>query len=835
MGGEELYQLGNVMNITLMLFIGQFVRNEILLNSVWKMENTEGAESFNPLEASCSPMSSLTTAPLDFSQLTPSKLGISTQSFIPSNIKEKSRLAQLKLKRRSSVGVRGSPETNSLIRYIAQQRMKTPPSNALSTLASPFSTQGPSTLKQKMAIFQNIMDVVEDETTHQSSPTVGRIPTRDVLSAGGWSCDGGVAGKENKTPVSQLLTPPPSKRRCTADSLGLCAEEIREANPPDLKHTGTSQKMHNELAIGQNNQHQRDLTPGAPPQNELCGVVDHAPRIDAVSRITHGEPQPSSPLKEHRTPTKEEQDQGHSFELHSPSQTLDVCSGPDTTTLALLFPMPSHLEIKPTDEADSSGDIVNSVVKRKQVRFGIPLPPELFDKNLPPSTPLQKGGTPARVPTSAGGSQLRSLLKTPQRTPLGQPDFCSPSLTGASPTLTVKPCLGEPETANTFVQITFPSLEDEVDCSFTNHAELHAQPLDLNSAFQEEDTVCEAPPSAESLLDPVSALGPEPAPVTTTPARSSSRKRKLLEEKEPVKRSTRMAAKSACGRMKNAGKRGFGKKAVDRSLYGKRDYASKNPGLSPITEALSLPVQSNVCCRHTANQHSCLEDVINDVPVTGEVVAVFCTPTPDDIPATDPSYGPSVDCCVPAGCSTVSGPGRATRSGRRRSGPTKPTRTNKQSVVRACRRGRGQEAASYVEPIPNRGKPNVNAQSPWLSRGRRSHLYASALPEENEEEQTFQSGSPKAQMEIDSTFPSWAQDFNIDDVLQPLPSRGRKSVRRSLRNLSQNGSLDPSRSGLAWLPHNSPDSIKTERRKTRSRRSSIQAALHLVEWDHMTL
>lgn len=54
-------------------------------------------------------------------------------------------------------------------------------------------------------------------------------------------------------------------------------------------------------------------------------------------------------------------------------------------------------------------------VKKKQVRFGGPLSPELFDKNLPPSTPLKKGGTPALPATPGGGLQPRSVLKTPQR------------------------------------------------------------------------------------------------------------------------------------------------------------------------------------------------------------------------------------------------------------------------------------------------------------------------------------------------------------------------------------------------------------------------------------
>lgn len=81
-----------------------------------------------------------------------------------------------------------------------------------------------------------------------------------------------------------------------------------------------------------------------------------------------------------------------------------------------------------------------SVVKvKKQVRFGGPLSPEFFDKNLPPSTPLQKGGTPARGSTPGGGVPLRSVLKTPQsceaRAAGGQLDCLSPSEFEVSPTL----------------------------------------------------------------------------------------------------------------------------------------------------------------------------------------------------------------------------------------------------------------------------------------------------------------------------------------------------------------------------------------------------------------
>lgn len=79
--------------------------------------------------------------------------------------------------------------------------------------------------------------------------------------------------------------------------------------------------------------------------------------------------------------------------------------------------------------------------KKKQVHFGGPLSPEFFDKNLPPSTPLQKGGTPARAPTPGGSLQLRSVLKTPQTSESNAPqcelELYSPTEFGASPTLAI--------------------------------------------------------------------------------------------------------------------------------------------------------------------------------------------------------------------------------------------------------------------------------------------------------------------------------------------------------------------------------------------------------------
>lgn len=83
-------------------------------------------------------------------------------------------------------------------------------------------------------------------------------------------------------------------------------------------------------------------------------------------------------------------------------------------------------------EDDSTG---TSTVKKnkRRVHFGVPLSPEFFDKNLPPSTPLKKGDTPARAHTPGGSLQPRSVLKTPQRSEAQTPQallelFASPTL-----------------------------------------------------------------------------------------------------------------------------------------------------------------------------------------------------------------------------------------------------------------------------------------------------------------------------------------------------------------------------------------------------------------------
>ncbi|KAJ8415415.1 hypothetical protein AAFF_G00423950 [Aldrovandia affinis] len=314
------------------------------------------------------------------------------------------------------------------------------------------------------------------------------------------------------------------------------------------------------------------------------------------------------------------------------------------------------------DEAEHAG---NSVQRKKRVHFGVPLSPEFFDRWLPPSTPLHKGGTPAAPPSSAG-SQLRSLLKTPQRPvpalpqpdfnspsptkspapTLPQPDFSSPSLTEDSPPPSTgfhtagarPPCQEEEGKVPDPVRITAPVVAEEA-CSSQQDAADVAPGVCEETARRESrqpDTSPASPPtpSRETETDPeqdsapeppVSTAGPAPEPPVITagpapeppvstagPAQRRGRKRKQPTENDTAaarRRPSRNAAVSASGKMKGcAGKRRWGSKEVDRSLYGKRDYASKNPLLSPITEALSSTSRSPTPQRHRSARRRPVED-----------------------------------------------------------------------------------------------------------------------------------------------------------------------------------------------------------------------------------
>ncbi|XP_008415880.1 cell division cycle-associated protein 2 isoform X2 [Poecilia reticulata] len=774
-------------------------------------------ENMSPVQEDALAVMNEISTPLNFSKLTPGQFGISVESFIPSssNCKDKSRLAQIKSRRRSGIGARGSPETNSLIRFRAQQGMKTPPASRTpeAVKSSPVFPRVPSTLRQKMASFQSLMDVVEsdgcDPTPAPDGDAAGRISDRDYPSDG-LSCS---EEKENNPPATG------SKPRRPAPLDG-CSVEIREEN---ISGHHSSLKEQEDASC----KHQ---SPGRPPSDDPSAVSDSHPS-------------------------------------HIPS-------------------LPTLLEMKPPANADETP----AVKKKKQVRFGGPLSPEFFDKNLPPSTPLKKGGTPARAATPGGGLQPRSVLKTPQRSDSeDQLDLLSLAGFGASPTFSMshKNRVAQEREDDEDGKIVFPSMEEtdsavssEADCPF------NAQPLNLNMAFHEESLSqhlreTEPEPNQTSQTDQSTAeekqldRGAEsPTPIQSTNrrraknkessegqpgAQPSKRKRKQPEVGEPLKRSTRSAAKLACRKMKVASSAAHRwNKDVDYSLYGSREYASKNPTLSPITERLSFIQRTSARQQTLESPTATHQGYVISLQMPNVILhREDCSEGNFSIKSVSlPSCSPernnrqpritakrvrkkrkvSVADCevlreeiteqqleVDVSQGTLS---TFTKSEQREADPEEPS-----ADILCTDSSKSKYDASTLTPTSSYaplGEDSSKAKpaKKQAKQGRRS----SALlePHQAGEHQPDCEGNGNQEEErgpIVDLAP-WQAHFNFEDVFKPVATRRQRSVRRSLRSQVNSEHVT---TGLAWVPHTSPESIKETRRRTRHRRLSatlpVQPAL----------
>ncbi|XP_077378940.1 cell division cycle-associated protein 2 isoform X3 [Festucalex cinctus] len=757
-------------------------------------KETEQREMFSPSEdnSAC-----VLRKPLDFMKVTPSQFGINVHSFrpTPSESKEKSRLAQLKARRRSSVGVRGSPETNSLIRFIAQQRMKN--SSHCQTpeqlvKGSPFLLRATSTLKQKIASFQSLMGVEESEVCdlmpRQGDNTGGCTKTRDYLS-NEYSQE---KGKENH---DRWVSPAPSKKR-RVGPVNNCEVQIKEAHTPNLHLNGSGQE---------------------------------------------GDKEP-------------------------------VAEGSDSVNKG---PWPS----KQSDSSEASA----TKKKKKHVHFGCPLSPEYFDRQLPPSTPLRKGGTPVQASTPGGILKPNSALKTPQRdescTAQAQPGLGSAF--GASPVLAPSHSnrllhVAE-DGVKEFKRIVFPSREDSDSAVMTDTELINYAQLNLNDAFVEEalspvvTTVkSETSPACQSnVVKALPSLPEEKQPEAAARLRNRekkavaesestigfpaarSRKRKLPEESKPVRRSTRSAAKTSELRKSTSANRW--KKEVNRSLYGSREYASKNPSLSPIRELLvhlSAEAQRSPPTSY-ADESANLKNESVESASSGPETYTFIGESTSGAPL---SSGQKV--LGKHGCSPRPG---ATRRGRfKEAGVSngnlpcvasqmetegKTSEEDIATITAAPKDVPSEQVSAGTEerrtlPVADTTSTDAKSEPPTgsnseqtnnvtltaaspettqparnVSRRRRRSARLAEEPAEQEVETQPKKNkdSTEEAAPADSGLAPWQTDFNFEDVFKRAPSRGQRSVRRSLRNQS-NADND---TGLAWVTRISPEIKKESSKKTR--------------------
>ncbi|KAM5264106.1 cell division cycle-associated protein 2 [Ctenodactylus gundi] len=126
-------------------------------------------------------------SPLNFSTVTVEQLGITPESFTK-NSSGKSLSSYLKKsRRRSTVGARGSPETNHLIRFIAQQRNlknaeRSPLAQGSDSVGSPALYRGVSSLRERISAFQSAFHSIQEDEKAADCPEPSQAEGRSTAA-----------------------------------------------------------------------------------------------------------------------------------------------------------------------------------------------------------------------------------------------------------------------------------------------------------------------------------------------------------------------------------------------------------------------------------------------------------------------------------------------------------------------------------------------------------------------------------------------------------------------------------------------------------------------------
>ncbi|XP_012518379.1 PREDICTED: cell division cycle-associated protein 2 [Propithecus coquereli] len=117
-------------------------------------------------------------SPMNFSTVTLEQLGITAESFVK-NSSGKSSSYLKKSKRRSAVGARGSPETNHLIRFIAEQQSlrtakKSPWARDSPAQGSPALYRNVNSLRERISSFQSVFHSIKEN--EKMKPSVKLFP-----------------------------------------------------------------------------------------------------------------------------------------------------------------------------------------------------------------------------------------------------------------------------------------------------------------------------------------------------------------------------------------------------------------------------------------------------------------------------------------------------------------------------------------------------------------------------------------------------------------------------------------------------------------------------------
>ncbi|XP_039378139.1 cell division cycle-associated protein 2 isoform X2 [Mauremys reevesii] len=546
----------------------------------------------------CGTLEKLMKKPIDFASVTIAEFGITPESFTAKPSVGKS--MALKLRRRSTIGVRGSPENNSLIRYLAQQRRNR--TEDPFTKASPFKHQNVGSLKDKISAFQSSFQSAQEDEERacflglsqeesvsqgagysQNNPPFTKQHEQSQLSEKFASECKSVAYRENlqekltngdKTAASiqvcKILSPPeevaiietttatiskeiPSTPPVT-ESGSLSFEIIPLTGIPKTPCNITSECISEEVGGNTGSQLSRKKVTFAeelsleifdetmplvtPPQKGNLPSSEQSPNGSSCLR---------SVLK--KTPVK--------LLMENVKELVSNTTGMEGNEPLLFSDLSRSCEELQTDRSNTKTidrtDVYSSEkpMKRKKVTFGEDLSPEVFDKTLPANTPLRKGATPISNPGSQSDSP--STVISPMREPLSQPNFDD--------------CDGDDEYVKPLQEsVAVPENMKEINSSDNKNS---CTRITRSSTKRKYSNISEE--TGVTISTDITVKNAQDI--------KNLRKGKVQRGKEN---------KSAPKRIPKVKHKGYGgkrgNKKVEKSLYSQREVASKKPLLSPIPE-----------------------------------------------------------------------------------------------------------------------------------------------------------------------------------------------------------------------------------------------------------
>ncbi|XP_023351062.2 cell division cycle-associated protein 2 isoform X1 [Sarcophilus harrisii] len=549
--------------------------------------------------------------PMNFSTITVEQLGITPDSFVK-NSPGKSLLK--KSRRRSTIGVRGSPETNLLIKYIAQQRNlkntnDSPLVEASPSIqqASPFRYRNGDSLRERISAFQSAFHQVKEnegkpghlgpegefqaaDCTKNKSPKhceqpkpCGELPSKRRRISYQRDLKENIADGEKKLTdiqICHIATFPDANRTYTCETSTTDHSKESSFDPSIVAQSGCSVLEETSL---------KNLS-GPAKGKDTAGCAEEELASNAASRHRGRR---SKFEKELNTETFNE-----TMPPIAPVYQGDLSSCESSFLRSVLKKTPVKLLLESLQEhCDTTGydgkqsfsfsdlskgceELKNekSSLKfpkpwhRKRVTFGEELSPEVFDESLPANTPLRKGGTPAR------NQDVRSIhppLFPRLSEAISQPSFEEPEqeLVKMEPLEVSFAVLGHATNSSSSETVeVFDAVNSSSKCEKISPLKVSRITRSASKRKQSVNVTAEADFSNLVNID----------------IKNDREKRPSKKKAQGTKNTNRTASKRIqvlknCRRRKGKGK------SLQKSFYGLREVASKKPLLSPIPEIPETP------------------------------------------------------------------------------------------------------------------------------------------------------------------------------------------------------------------------------------------------------